>query len=117
MLFQDYHIDAIREGEKTATRREWAESYTGPNVGTVVAATTDLFTSNDEANCFIRVTDRYREQLGEMDDKAARKEGRYETLKEFRNAYRQVYGSKAWDPEKEVDVVEFEYVGRNPPKE
>jgi len=117
MLFKDYHLSQIRDGEKTVTRREWDENYAGPNVGTVVAATTELFVSDDEADCYIRVLDRYRQPLGEMTDADARQEGDYEDLKEFREAYEDVYGAGAWDPEKVVDVVKFEYVGRTRPDE
>ena len=116
MLFKPYHIPMIRSGSKTATRREWSENYAGPNVGTVVAATKKLFTSDDEADCFIRMTARYRQPLGEMTDDDARAEGDYEDLDEFREAYRDVYGQDAWDDEKVVDVVEFEYVGQSRPK-
>ncbi|MFW5938673.1 MAG: hypothetical protein ACOCSN_07000, partial [Halanaeroarchaeum sp.] len=38
-----------------------------------------------------------------------------EDLDEFRDGYEKVYGADAWDPEKEVAVVEFEYVGRERP--
>lgn len=117
MLFKDYHIPMIRDGEKTVTRREWDENYAGPNVGSVVAATTELFVSDDDADCYIRVTDRYREPLGDMTDDDARREGEYDGLDDFREGYERVYGSGSWDPEKVVDVVAFEYVGRERPAE
>ncbi|PSP80146.1 ASCH domain-containing protein [Halobacteriales archaeon QS_1_68_20] len=115
MLFKEYHIPLIRSGSKTVTRREWDENYSGPNVGTVVAATTALFTSDEEADCYIRVLDTYEESLGEMTDEDAQKEGDYEDLEDFREGYERVYGEGAWDPEKVVTVVEFEYVGRERP--
>lgn len=107
----------IRSGSKTVTRREWSENYPGPNVHSVVAATTELFVPNDEADCFIRITDRYRQHLGDMTDEEAQREGDYETLFDFIDAYEAVYGELAWDPKKVVDVVEFEYVGERPPGE
>lgn len=116
MLFKDYHIPMIRSGSKTVTRREWDDNYAGPNVGTVVAATTALFTPDAEADCFIRITDRYEQALGEMTDADAQAEGDYEDLDEFRAAYAEVYGDGAYDAEKEVTVVEFEYVGRERPE-
>lgn len=115
MLFKEYHIPMIRSGSKTVTRREWADNYHGPNVGSVVAATTELFVSDAEADCFIRITDKYDQMLGEMTDADAQREGDYETLAEFREGYADVYGDDAWDPEKAVMVVEFEYVGRERP--
>jgi len=112
---QTYHIPQIRAGEKTVTRREWSENYAGPSVGTVVAATTELFVPDEDADCYIRITDRDRQPLGEMTDADARKEGDYEDLEAFRDGYERVYGEGAWDPEKVVDVVAFEYVGRERP--
>jgi uncharacterized protein YhfF len=116
MLFKDYHIPMIRSGSKTVTRREWDDDYPGPNVGSVVAATTELFVSDEEADCYIRVTDTYDQPLGEMTDADARAEGDYADLDEFRKGYAKVYGEDAWDPEKLVSVVEFEYVGRERPE-
>lgn len=115
MLFKEYHIPQIRSGEKTVTRREWAQNYAGPSVGTVVAATTELFVSDDEADCYIEIVDRYEQPLGEMGNEDARAEGDYDDLEEFIDGYERVYGDGAWDPEKVVDVVEFEYVGRERP--
>ena len=115
MLFKEYHIPMIRSGSKTVTRREWSENYAGPNVGSVVAATTELFVSNEDADCWIRISDRYREALGELTDEDAQKEGDYETVDEFIEGYEDVYDEGSWDPCKVVDVVEFEYVGRQHP--
>lgn len=117
MLFKSWHIPQIRAGAKTVTRREWSENYAGPSIGTVVAATTELFVPDHEAECYIRITDRYRQPLDEMTDVDAHKEGDYEDLAAFRAGYERVYGEGAWDPEKVVDVVAFEYVGRERPSE
>jgi hypothetical protein len=114
MLFKDYHLAQIRAGEKTVTRREWADGYASPNVGSVVQASDAMYQSNADADCFIRITGRYEEPLGEVTDADAQKEGDYETRTEFIHGYVRVYGRDAWDPEKVVDVVEFEYVGRTP---
>lgn len=112
MLFKDYHIPMIRSGSKTATRREWDENYAGPSVGSVVAATTELFVSLEDADCFIRITDRYRQRLEEMTEEDAMAEGDYLDLYDFKQAYEDVYGEGSFDPWKEVEVVEFEYVGK-----
>ena len=117
MLFKPYHIPMIRTGSKTVTRREWNENYNPPNVGSVVAATTEMFVSDDEADCFIRILDVYDEKLGDMTDEGAQKEGDYETLEEFREGYENVYGEGEFDESKEVTVVEFEYVGKKRPQE
>ena len=112
MLFKDYHIPMIRSGSKTVTRREWAENYNRPRVQ---IASDEMFTSDEDADCYIRILDVHDQPLGEMDDEDAQKEGDYETLAEFRHGYEQVYGDGSWNPEKVVTVVEFEYVGRTRP--
>lgn len=117
MLFKDYHIPMIRSGSKTVTRREWAENYAGPNVGTVVAAKTEMLKPDDECDCFIRITGKRQEPLGEISEESARREGDYDGVEDFRDGYEEVYGADSWDPEKVVDVVEFEYVGRERPSD
>lgn len=123
MLFKDYHIPMIRSGSKTVTRREWSENYNHPTVGSVQIAQynrdgldkSPMFMTEDEADCYIRILDVFRQPLGDMDDEAARKEGDYESLAEFREGYEKVYGDGTWDSEKVVWVVEFEYVGESRP--
>lgn len=117
MLFKPYHIPMIRSGSKTVTRREWDENYHGPTVGSVQIASDEMFTSETQADCYIRVLDKYNQPLGDMTDADAQKEGDYETLAEFKQGYRDVYGPNAWDPAKVVTVVEFEYVGRTRPED
>lgn len=111
MLFKDYHLPMIRSGSKTVTRREWAENYNQPNEGTVHIASDEMFKSDDEADCYIRILEVYDQPLGDMTDEDARREGDYEDMDDFREGYERVYGDGAWDPEKVVTVVEFEYVG------
>jgi len=115
MLFKPYHIEMIRTGSKTATRREWDEDYNRPNIGSVQIASESMFVADEDADCYIRILDVYDQPLGEVSDEDAQKEGDYETVEEFREGYLEVYGEDAWDPEKPVAVVEFEYVGRERP--
>jgi len=77
-------------------------------------AVTEMFTTDEDADCYIRVTDVYQEPLGEMDHKDAREEGGYD-MASFQDTWEQINGE--WDPELVVDVVEFEYVGRERPNE
>lgn len=112
MLFQPEHIEQIRAGEKTVTRRDWAHRQAVP--GNVYMASTEMFQSDDEADCYISVENVYRQPLGEMDEQDADAEGGY-TLAEFRDVWREINGE--WKPEKVVYVVEFEYVGRERPTE
>jgi len=117
MLFKDYHIPMIRSESKTVTRREWADNYHGPNVGTVVAAKTDLLKPDDECDCFIRITGKREEPLGEISEESARREGDYDDVEDFRDGYEEVYGEGSWDSDKVVNVVEFEYVGESRPND
>lgn len=114
MLFQPNHITAIRAGEKTATRRDWS----GKQVveGGVYIASPEMFTSEDEADCYIRVTRYAEEPLQEMTEADAEKEGGY-TLSEFKEKWEDINGDGSWNPDKVVSVVEFEYVGRSRPDE
>jgi uncharacterized protein YqfB (UPF0267 family) len=112
MLFQEEHIADIRAGEKTETRRDWAEGYHRPEPGDIRMATTAMFTTDDECDCYIRVTDHYQERLDELDAVAADAEGGY-TVDEFRDLWADING--AWEPDLVVDVVEFEYIGRSRP--
>lgn len=112
MLFKPHHIEAIRTGEKTATRRQWADEYNRPNVGSVQMATTDMFTPDEECDCYIRITAVYQQALSEMTAADAQAEGGY-TLKEFEQVWDEIVGE--YDPEAVVDVVEFEYVGHSRP--
>jgi uncharacterized protein YhfF len=112
LLFKDRHIPLIREGTKTATRRDWDEEYPRPDEGSVRGAVTEMFTPREEIDCWIRILDVYQEPLGEMDHDDARKEGGY-NLEDFEEAWRQINGD--YDPEQVVDVVEFAYVGRSRP--
>lgn len=109
MLFQDEHIEQIRTGEKTATRRDWERKQA--TEGNVYIASTEMFTSHEEADCYIRVTDIYQQPLGEMTERDAQLEGGY-TLEEFRKVWREINGK--WNPEQSVYVVEFDYAGREP---
>jgi len=117
MLFKDYHIPMIRSGSKSVTRREWADNYPGPNVGTVVAAKTDMLKPDDKCDCFIRVTGRREERLGDITEASARREGDYDSVEDFRSGYEEVYGAGSWNADKVVDVIEFEYVGNSRPRE
>lgn len=35
LLFELRHIEQLREGEKTVTRRDWDKNYNRPNEGTI----------------------------------------------------------------------------------
>jgi hypothetical protein len=118
MIFQSEHREQIRTDEKTMTRRQWDDNRV--TVGKTYRATRGgnveqgMFTPRSECNCFIRVTDVYREALGEMDAADARREGSY-TLAEFRDAWQAINGE--WNADEQVWVVAFEYAGDSDPEE
>lgn len=112
LLFKPEHIDQIRNGTKTVTRRDWSSNYARPNEGTVQMATPEMFTTEEECDCFIRIESVYDQPLGEMTEDDAAAEGGY-TLPEFRDVWERINGDGSWNPDQEVVVVEFEYVGRS----
>lgn len=112
ILFQPDHIDLIRDGEKTATRRVWDDDYPRPKIGSVRGAITELFTPTEDIDCWISITDVYRERLCEMKPHDYDKEGAADR-EEFAQVWRDIHGE--WNPLLVVDVVEFEYVGQEHP--
>jgi len=106
MLFQEEHIRQIRNGEKTVTRRDWES----PQVkeGGVYIASTEMFCSHEEADCYIRVLHVNKEELCALTPGEAEREGGY-SMEEFRDLWAELHGS--WKPTKEITRVVFEYVG------
>lgn len=117
MMFSQSHLDQIRTGEKTQTRRLWSENYTArPSAGDIRMATPRSLgpiVSHDECDCYIRITRVSRERLGQMTEGDAFDEGGY-TLAEFEALWADMHGE--WEPARVVDVVEFEYVGQERPE-
>ena len=111
MLFKPEHLEQIRAGKKTVTRRDWERRQV--REGGVYIASDEMFTSHDDADCYIRVTAVYEEPLGELTPEQADREGGY-TVGEFETVWREIHGS--YDAEAVVTVVEFEYVGRDRPE-
>lgn len=106
MLFKDEHIQMIMDGKKTATRRQWSRWHV--KVGGIYPVQTEMFQPKAECPAFIKVTDRYKEKLGEMTDEDFNKEGGYNKM-EFQERWEEITGEE-WNPDEEVYVVEFEYV-------
>jgi len=105
MLFKPEHIEMIREGRKTATRRDWEKKMV--KVDGVYPCQTEMFQPKDECDVFIRVTDLYKQRLGEMTLLDALKEGYY-GFGDFKKAWIEINGW--WDMNREVWVVEFQEV-------
>lgn len=110
LLFKSEHLEQIKNGEKTETRRDWAEGYHPPKVGSIQMAVDEMFMPEEECDCFIVVTDVRTETLAELTPAAASAEGGY-TVPEFRDVWRAINGE--WDPDLEVHVVEFVYAGES----
>lgn len=118
-MFSREHLDAIRAGEKTQTRRIWSDNYTArPSAGDYRMATpSDLgpIVSHEECDCYIRILECDRQALGNMTPEDADAEGGY-TLSEFQHLWEWMHGEEAWDVQRVVDRVEFEYVGTEHPE-
>lgn len=121
--FQDYHIPMIRSGSKTETRREWkrpavqeGEVYRATSPSMTPDGVPAIFCSHEDCDCYIRVQKRFKQRLGSVTDEEARREGDYENVAEFREGYERVYGDGAWEANKVVWAVRFEYVGRERPE-
>ena len=115
MIFTEEHIEQIRAGEKTATRRRWDERRATPGTTYRVTTGEGMFTPRSECDCFIRATDVYQQRLGDMSETDAQREGDYATVEEFANAWREIHGG--WEPSDTVWVVEFEFAGDTDPRE
>lgn len=109
MLFKPEHIEMIKKGEKTQTRRNWKKRMAKKD-GIYKVKTQML---SKEYHCKIKVTkDPYKQRLGDINTYDALEEGGY-TLNEYKEIWESINGS--WDDEMEVDVIEFELY--NPTKE
>lgn len=104
MLFKPEHIEMIKNGTKTVTRRIWKSWHV--KVGRTYPAQIRMY--QPRHGCpLILVTDRYIQSLGEMTEKDANKEGGY-TLEQFIKRFEEIT-KNPWDPELEVYVVEFDF--------
>ena len=112
MLYAPKHIDDIENHIKTETRRLWSRWHV--KVGGIYACQRKRCQPNAECDAWIRVTGRYTQFLGEMTEENAKAEGGY-TLEQFKKIWPK-YSGKEWDDNELVYVIEFEYVGKNDPR-
>ena len=105
MLFKKNHKQMILEGKKTATRRVWKKPMV--RVGGLYKCKLKMLSKNYFA--IIEVTKVYLQQLGEMTNKDAKKEG-YANIKEFKKIWIEINGK--WDDKKFVDVIEFKVINK-----
>lgn len=105
MLFKPHHIDMIRQGTKTATRRRWKTTHAV--AGRIHPVQVKMYQPKSECPK-IKILKVYKQPLGEMTEEDAMKEGGY-TLKGFEEIWRDISGVPL-DPLEVVYVVEFEHV-------
>jgi hypothetical protein len=127
VLFKDFHIEPVKSGRKTQTRRLWKRPMV--RVGGVYAVKTRMLARPGEPghHGFMEVMRLRRERLGAIEtskpnwivwpasNPGARRlvddvwlEG-YDTLDEFKAVWRRV--NRRWDPRRLVWVVDFRYIG------
>ena len=99
MLFKLEHKEMILKGTKTATRRDWKKPMV--KVGGIYKCKLKMLSK--EYFALIKVTKFYKQRLGDMTNKDAKKEG-YNSLREFYNIWIQINGD--FNPQ-EVYVIEF----------
>jgi hypothetical protein len=103
ILFTPHHVEMIKAGEKTQTRRIWKRPRA--KVGAVHLVKTELFSR--EHHCKIRILDVRRELLGNITEDDARAEGGY-SISEYIQVWEAING--VFDPDQLVYVVTFEVV-------
>jgi hypothetical protein len=104
ILFTPHHVEKIKAGAKTQTRRAWKRPRA--KVGAVHLVKTELFSK--EHHCKIRILDVRRERLGDISEDDARAEGGY-SISEYIQVWKSING--VFDPDQLVYVVVFEVVG------
>lgn len=105
-MFKRHHINLIRWGIKTKTRRFWKTPHAIP--GKVHAAKTSYYQRKADSPLIV-IMDVYKEELGKMDDEEAFREGGY-TLPQFKKVLEKV-SKIVWDDRLRPYVVEFFYIG------
>jgi len=97
MRFTDDNLDLILQGKKTQTRRMWTKPQC--QVGKIYFAQ-----SKRRRGIPIKITDMYRQRLGDISQEEIRKEG-FNTLEEFQQVWNNIYGE--WNDDITVWVIEF----------
>ena len=104
MLFQPHHIPLIQDHTKTQSRRMW--DIARVKEGSFQQVKTKIFTK--EHHGYLKVEKVYRQQLLDITEEDAQKEGGY-TREKYLAEFRRIYPHVQANPL--VFVVEFEYVG------
>lgn len=105
MIFTEQHLQKVKAGTKTQTRRAKPISEIRYNTGTVYRATQGgqaMFTPIEDCELFVKVTDMYEEQLGDITPQDCQREGGY-TKSEFISLWKNLHGT--WNPNQTVTVL------------
>ena len=103
MLFKLEHKKMILEGTKTVTRRVWKKPMV--KIGGIYKAKLKMLSKEYFAK--IRILNYTKQELGDMTDEDANKEG-YTDLMAFHDKWIEINGN--WIDNMIVDVIEFELV-------
>ena len=104
MLFKPHHIEMIKSGTKTETRRNWKRKMA--KVGGVYPVQTKMFQPKAECE-LIRAVYVFQQRLGDMTKGEALREGGY-TLEGYKAEFTRINGY--WDDDLVVYVVGFEHI-------
>ncbi len=104
MIFTKKHLEMIRKGKKTETRRIWKVPHVkvGGEYGTRTSRR-----EKEAGNPRIRVIEMHKELLRDMCGMDAIHEG-CESLDRFKGIWEGLHGE--WDEKQEVTVIRFEVV-------
>ncbi len=103
MIFKEEHKKMILNGTKTATRRIWKRPMV--KIGGVYKCKLKMLSKGYFAK--IKVTELYKQELMNMKDEDAKKEG-YKNTRDFQEVWIKI--NDEWNPFLKVDVIEFEVV-------
>lgn len=99
-LFKRKHIELIKQGRKTQTRRVHKAEW---KIGRCYTIRDRYFTKGEGQ---IMVTRKFKQRLGDVSEVDVRKEG-YHNLAEFQKAWEEIHGEGSWNPTQVVTVYEF----------
>jgi len=103
-LFKRPLLQLVLEGKKTQTRRTHRRMWT---VGRVYGISCKWFAKPEAKILILR---RFGQRLSEISKEDAQKEG-FETLDEFKAAWKEIYGQ--WLPDQIVVAYEFKLLDQN----
>ena len=105
MIFKKEFLPLILSGRKTQTRRTYSRLL---RIGQIYSVQVNRTQST---GYYIKVLNRYSQQLSEVSEAEANKEG-FNNLEEFKDAWIKITGK--WNPTHEVVAYEFKLT--KPPK-